>query len=46
MGLRPDASYWVLKGDDLLAMLREVAEGNHPDLVYLEHYANAEREED
>ena len=37
--------WWVLSGDDLLAMLREVAEGHDPDLVYAEHYANAEIED-
>lgn len=33
--------WWTISGDDLLAMLREVADGADPDLVYAEHYANS-----
>lgn len=35
----------VISGEDLLAMLRRVAEGEDPDLVYIEAYINAAREE-
>jgi hypothetical protein len=34
----------VICGEDLLAMLRRVAEGEDPDLVYIEEYVNAEVE--
>lgn len=34
--------WWVIAGEDLLGMLREVAAGADPDLVYAEHYANSE----
>lgn len=36
--------WWTISGDDLLAMLRQVANGDDPDLVYAEHYANSEHE--
>lgn len=32
----------LISGKDLLALLREVADGADPDLVYAELYANAE----
>lgn len=35
--------YWVLSGEDLLALLQRVADGEHPDLVMAEAYANAEQ---
>jgi hypothetical protein len=34
----------VISGEDLLAMLRRVAAGEEPDMVYAEEYVNAERE--
>ena len=34
----------VISGEDLLAMLRRVAEGEDPDMVYAEEYVNAEHE--
>lgn len=34
--------WWAIAGEDLLAMLREVAAGADPDLVYAEHYANSD----
>ena len=33
---------WVIKGEDLLAMLKQVADGDAPGVVYAEHYASAE----
>ena len=34
----------VISGEDLLAMLRRVSEGEDPDMVYAEEWANAEHE--
>jgi hypothetical protein len=39
-----DLGYWVMSGEALLEMLREVAAGADPDLVYAENYANADME--
>ena len=36
--------WWVLSGDNLLAMLRRAHYGGDPDLIYAEEYANAEHE--
>jgi hypothetical protein len=38
------AGYWVLSGDDLLAMLQRVAAGEDPEMVYVEQYANSDIE--
>lgn len=35
-------TWWTISGDDLMAMLREVADGADPEWVYLEHYANSD----
>lgn len=32
--------WWAISGEDLLEMLRQVADGADPDLVYAEAYAN------
>lgn len=37
--------WWSISGDDLLAMLRRVANGEDPDMVYAEAYANGARED-
>ena len=34
----------VISGEDLLAMLHRVSEGEDPDMVYMEEYANADHE--
>lgn len=34
--------WWSIRGEALLAMLRRVADGEDPDLVYAEEYANSE----
>jgi hypothetical protein len=40
-----DSLGWhVISGQDLLAMLRRVAAGEDPDLVYIEEYVNADVE--
>lgn len=36
--------WWVLDGQSLLDMLRRVADGEDPDLVYAEEYANCTHE--
>jgi hypothetical protein len=36
--------WWALSGAELMNMLRQVEAGGDPDLVYMEHYANAEVE--
>lgn len=43
----PETTYqwWALNGTELMAMLRRVAAGEDPDMVYMEAYANAERED-
>ena len=42
---RPTSLGWhVISGEQLLAMLRRVAGGENPDLVYAEEWANAEHE--
>ena len=33
--------WWVISGEALLDMLQQVADGETPDLVYAEHYANS-----
>lgn len=35
----------VISGEGLLSMLRRVANGEDPDVVYIEEYVNADREE-
>lgn len=37
-----DLGWWVIHGENLLAALHFVAQGEDPDLVYAELYANAE----
>lgn len=32
--------WWTLSGDDLLRMLYRVSDGENPDMVYMEAYAN------
>jgi len=34
--------WWCISGESLLAMLRRVAAGEDPDLVYAEEYVNAD----
>lgn len=36
--------WWAISGEEFLAALRRVAEGESPDLVYAEAYANADIE--
>lgn len=36
--------WWVISGEALLAMLRRCADGESPDLVLAEEYANAGHE--
>jgi hypothetical protein len=40
----PPPVWWMIEGDDLLAMLRRVRDGEDPDIVYAEEYANCEHE--
>lgn len=37
-----DLGWWLIHGDNLLSALYAVAEGEDPDWVYAELYANAE----
>jgi len=41
---KPDLGWHVISGEQLLETLRRVAEGEDPDMVYMEGYVNAERE--
>ena len=36
--------YWAISGEGLLDLLRRAHNGEDPDLLYAEEYANAERE--
>lgn len=36
--------WWVIRGEEILAMLRRVEAGENPDLVFTEAYANSEVE--
>ena len=38
----PPLGWHVISGEDLLAMLRRVANGENPDMVYAEEWANAD----
>jgi len=40
----PDLGWHVISGEDLLEMLRRVEDGENPELVYIEEWANAEHE--
>lgn len=37
-----DLGWWIIHGNNLLTALHMVAQGDDPDLVYAELYANAE----
>ncbi len=37
--------WWAISGEALLEALKAVANGDDPDVVYAELYANSEREE-
>ncbi len=41
----PDLGWWSISGEELLKLLRRVASGESPDLVYAEAYANSEHEQ-
>lgn len=41
----PGLGWWSISGDELLALLRRVAAGEDPDLVYAETYANSDHED-
>jgi hypothetical protein len=51
LGGRPSAprlqgvGWWTLAGEDFLAALRAVADGELPDIVYAEMYANSEHQQ-
>ena len=40
----PPLGWHVISGEDLLAMLRRVANGENPDMVYVEEWVNADHE--
>ena len=40
-----DLGWWTISGEALLETLKTVADGDNPDVVYAELYANAERED-
>lgn len=37
--------WWVINSTELLSALKRVADGDDPDIVYVELYANATTEE-
>jgi hypothetical protein len=36
--------WWTIPEENLMKMLRQVADGEDPEIVYAEHYANADHE--
>jgi hypothetical protein len=40
-----ELGWWCISGEALLDMLKRVADGENPDLVFAEEYANSEHEE-
>lgn len=40
----PALGWWTISGEALLDMLRRASNGEDPDLVYAEEYANSEHE--
>jgi hypothetical protein len=42
---RDELGWWTISGSDLLDMLRRAANGEDPDLVYAEAYANSDHED-
>lgn len=44
MGDGRDA-YWVIYGQELFDALTRVADGDDPEIVFIELYANSERED-
>jgi hypothetical protein len=40
-----DLGWWTISGEALLSMLRRAHNGEDPDLLYAEEYANADQEE-
>jgi hypothetical protein len=41
-----DLGWWTMSGEALMEMMRRCYNGEDPDLVYAEEYANAEHEEE
>lgn len=39
-----DLGWWVVSGGNLLSMLRRAHDGEDPDLIYAEEYANSDHE--
>lgn len=37
--------WWSISGESLLELLRRVREGEEPDMVYIEAYANSDHEQ-
>ena len=44
MNLENLLGYWAISGEALLDMLRRAHDGEDPDLVYAEEYANSKHE--
>jgi len=40
-----ELGYWAISGESLMSMLYRVANGEDPDMVYAEEYANSEHED-
>ena len=45
MPVESDDPWWVIRGSELLDLLRRCRAGEDPDLVYVEAYANTEQPE-
>lgn len=37
-----EKDWWVINGEDLLLMLTQAYNGEEPEMIYMEHYANSE----
>ena len=40
-----DLGWWCIHGEAILEMLHRVADGEDPDLIYAEFYANSDHEQ-
>ena len=41
----PSEQWWTISGDDLLAALYRVKNGDDPEVVYMEFYVNSSSED-
>lgn len=44
MSGKRDLGWWSISGEDFLEAMRRVKQGENPDFVYAEYYANSDHE--